>query len=231
LNTGASYHPGSDTWAPISTEGAPETRYRHTAVWTGDRMLIWGGNSGGGNELSTGGSYDPVTDHWTPTTTSNAPPPTDEHAAVWTGTRMIVWGGSAENVLNSGGVTSTVDMDDDGRCDTNDCDESNGDAWATPSEVPGLVFANRETLQWELPEEPGGVTPLYDTLRSFDPTDFVTATVCVNENSEQTETTDPDSPPANEVQYYLVRAASACPAVGSLGSGSDGVPRTGRVCP
>jgi hypothetical protein len=41
---------GSDSWAPSTTTGAPSARGAHTAVWTGSRMLVWGGaltNTGG----------------------------------------------------------------------------------------------------------------------------------------------------------------------------------------
>ena len=33
-----------DSWTPTSTYGAPVARNRHTAVWTGTRMIVWGGN-------------------------------------------------------------------------------------------------------------------------------------------------------------------------------------------
>ena len=50
----------------------PSARYRHTAVWTGSEMIIWGGY-GNGTGLNTGGRYDPTTDSWTATSTANAP--------------------------------------------------------------------------------------------------------------------------------------------------------------
>jgi len=31
------------TWTPTSTTAAPATRKMHTAVWTGSRMIVWGG--------------------------------------------------------------------------------------------------------------------------------------------------------------------------------------------
>jgi hypothetical protein len=34
---------------------APDNRERHTAVWTGSEMIIWGGDNGG--FLNTGGRY------------------------------------------------------------------------------------------------------------------------------------------------------------------------------
>src|SRR5438046_2115510 len=32
-----------DTWTATSTTGAPAARERHTAVWTGSEMIVWGG--------------------------------------------------------------------------------------------------------------------------------------------------------------------------------------------
>jgi hypothetical protein len=80
-----------DLWTPTSTVGAPTARYFHTAVWTGSRMIVWGGYSGSA-VLNTGGRYDPVSDSWSATSTSG-PTARAAHTAVWTGTEMVVWGG------------------------------------------------------------------------------------------------------------------------------------------
>lgn len=45
-----------DIWAPTSITGAPVARAYHTAVWTGSKMIIWGGNSSSA-KLNTGGAY------------------------------------------------------------------------------------------------------------------------------------------------------------------------------
>jgi hypothetical protein len=83
--------PALDAWRPTTTAGAPTGRYSHTAVWTGTKIIVWGGFDG--STLNTGGQYDPVGDAWTATTTSGAPTGRNDHTAVWTGTKMIVWGG------------------------------------------------------------------------------------------------------------------------------------------
>ena len=97
LGTGARYDPATDTWTPIATLNAPEARFNHTAIWTGSKMIIWGGASdrqiGSLTVLDNGGIYDPATDSWTAITTVGAPLPTRCHVAVWTGTEMIVFGG------------------------------------------------------------------------------------------------------------------------------------------
>src|SRR5205823_13893722 len=43
LNSGGRYNPGTDSWTATSTTNAPTARESHTAVWTGSKMIIWGG--------------------------------------------------------------------------------------------------------------------------------------------------------------------------------------------
>ncbi|MBN2507344.1 MAG: immunoglobulin domain-containing protein, partial [Verrucomicrobia bacterium] len=93
-NDGARYNPVTDTWTPMTTEDAPESRTGHTAVWTGMRMLVWGGRQLPLDAyLNSGGSYDPQTDSWSVLATNMAPGKRAYHAAVWTGSEMLVWGG------------------------------------------------------------------------------------------------------------------------------------------
>jgi len=81
----------AESWKPTRV-GPPEARSSHTAVWTGTRMIIWGGWSGS-SCLNTGGRYNPSTNSWTPTSTTGAPAGRYNHTALWTGSQMIVWGG------------------------------------------------------------------------------------------------------------------------------------------
>ena len=57
FNTGGRYDPGTDRWTATSTDNAPDGRYRHTAVWTGDEMIVWGGILYSNTSTSTGGRY------------------------------------------------------------------------------------------------------------------------------------------------------------------------------
>ena len=93
-----------DTWAATTTVNGPDARAYHTAVWTGNEMIIWGGFNSSG-DLDTGWRYNPSTDSWTATSTNLAPVGREFHTAVWTGSEMIVWGGLDTNgsVLNTGG--------------------------------------------------------------------------------------------------------------------------------
>jgi hypothetical protein len=95
-----------DFWIPTATTGAPAGRFLHTAVWTGARMIVWGGFSVG--YTNTGGQYDPASDSWTATTTVGAPNPRGYHTAVWTGSKMIVWGGYHGFFENTGGQYDPV---------------------------------------------------------------------------------------------------------------------------
>lgn len=98
VNSGGKYNPATNSWSATSTSdpNMVEARESHSAVWTGAKMIVWGGyTDAGAMSLNTGGIYDPATDIWTPTATGVGTP--DErynHSTVWTGTEMVVWGGT-----------------------------------------------------------------------------------------------------------------------------------------
>jgi N-acetylneuraminic acid mutarotase len=101
LNTGGQYDPVGNSWSATATAGAPTGRSSHTAVWTGTKMIVWGGVDGP-SYFNTGGQYDPAGNSWTSTATAGAAA-RGGHTAVWTGMRMIVWGGYDGVALNIGG--------------------------------------------------------------------------------------------------------------------------------
>ena len=92
--SGAAYDPTTDSWRMVAP--APiEARERHTAVWTGDEMVVWGGTRRhhGVGDLLDGARYDPATDSWR--TMSAAPAGTDRsggQAAVVDG-RVVIGAG------------------------------------------------------------------------------------------------------------------------------------------
>lgn len=43
LQTGGIYEYATDRWSTLTTSDAPSARPRHTSVWTGREMLVWGG--------------------------------------------------------------------------------------------------------------------------------------------------------------------------------------------
>ena len=112
-HSGGRYDPTDDDWVPVSPGASVSLgRAFHTAVWTGDRMIIWGGSSEVADGLfpalyATGGRYSPVSDTWEPTSTTGVPKARTRHTAVWTGGQMLIWGGdisSPANPTNTGGL-------------------------------------------------------------------------------------------------------------------------------
>lgn len=92
----------AELWKPLSVEGAPSARRFHAAVWTGSKMLVWGGLTATG-VTNTGALYDPASDSWTPTSMVGVPVARHSHSAVWTGSEMIVWGGFSSTYESTGG--------------------------------------------------------------------------------------------------------------------------------
>jgi hypothetical protein len=90
---GAAYDASADSWTEL-----PRSPYwslaGHTAVWTGEEMVVWGGVVEAG-VARHGAAFDPRSGVWR----KIARPPIDgrsRHTAVWTGAEMIVWGGRRE---------------------------------------------------------------------------------------------------------------------------------------
>jgi hypothetical protein len=54
---GGRYDPQTDSWTPTTLDGVPEARIFHTAVWTGDAMIVWGGIGTWSGYRHTGGLY------------------------------------------------------------------------------------------------------------------------------------------------------------------------------
>lgn len=120
-----------------------------------------------------------------------------------------------------------------GGCDP-DCDDQNGNVWSTPGEAVDLRFFEGSRLEWSAPANLGGTIPSvsYDTLRSVDPSDFLTSAMCVETgDGGDTGSTDPDEPQPGEVFFYVVRATNVCPGgMGSIGENSLGAERSARAC-
>ena len=128
------------------------------------------------------------------------------------------------------------DADGDGQClfdPTFDCDDSNGSIWAAPGEVPQLGFdASGSFLQWTAPDELGGTSVVYDTLRADDTPDFLGASCVESDDGSDLQAMTPAEPDPGAVFHYLVRAENDCPdGSGSLGQDSNGIDRVGAACP
>ena len=103
VDTGGRYSPSSDSWTTVSVgSNHPSPRWKNTAVWTGNEMVIWGGWDGS-IDLNSGARYNPGTDAWTATSQgSGVPSPRQYHSGVWTGSDMIVWGGGGADLYSDG---------------------------------------------------------------------------------------------------------------------------------
>jgi N-acetylneuraminic acid mutarotase len=162
LNTGGKYDPDTDSWTATSLTNVPDGRLSHTAVWTGNEMIVWGGLNYDLGYLKTGGKYVPGINRWISTSITNAPEGRSGHTAAWTGNEMIVWGGYYLNgnfyYLNTGGgynpgtdswVATTTDNAPDARA------------------LHSAVWTGSEMIVW------GGLasdeTPYFDTGGGYDP--------------------------------------------------------------
>src|SRR2546422_7199659 len=144
FNTGARYNPVKDAWTATTTVNAPSPRDRHTAIWTGTEMVVYGGHFCDWDDgddcvflsytLNTGGRYDPVTDSWIATNAGAAPGPTTFDSSVWTGSEMIVWGG--------------LDHFDGGRVNTGGRYDPITDSWARTSILGAPSARSSHTAVW-----------------------------------------------------------------------------------
>lgn len=129
---GACYESLSNTWVNMSAGSSPAARGNHTAVWTGDRICIWGGHdpSAFPKTFGNGACYFPQGDYWTPITMTNAPAARSYHQAVWTGGKMCIWGG--------------VNLDSSTYYNDGSCYDPQSNSWqqmSTPASMLGSVNA------------------------------------------------------------------------------------------
>jgi hypothetical protein len=143
-----STNPGQGLWTATSTgSGCPSERGDHATVWTGDRMIVWGGSTPpGANPTNSGALYDPESDTWVPTSTGpNCPSPraTGPNAAVWTGEKMIIWGGG-------GGTGCAEGLGDGGLYDprTDSWDSISATDAPAPRHLATAVWTGREMIVW-----------------------------------------------------------------------------------
>jgi len=135
LGDGARYDPVHDRWTPVSQAGAPSPRTLHTAVWTGEEMIVWAGcpHFQCFSTVGDGARYDPLTNTWSPVAALDAPEARGEHVAVWTGQEMIVWGGGEffAGVLDTGGIYDPT-----------------ADAWRATTVSDAPQARNKHTAVW-----------------------------------------------------------------------------------
>lgn len=91
---GAAYDPVSDTWRTIA-DAPVNPRTGHTALWTGEEMLIFGGSRTFAG-LAPAAAYDPVGDTWRLTAASPLERDFGLVLGVWTGEEAIYWTGEGD---------------------------------------------------------------------------------------------------------------------------------------
>jgi N-acetylneuraminic acid mutarotase len=145
FDTGGRYNPSSDSWIPTDVSQAPGARDQHSAIWTGNQMVIWGGYSAGPID-PTGGIYQP--DSWSPTNTVGAPEGRWLHTANWTGSEMIVWGGQVPNIgaINTGGKYNPL---------TDSWLPMNNTDAPSPRYYHSAIWSGEELLVWGGDSNPG----------------------------------------------------------------------------
>lgn len=96
--TGAAYDPATDEWRTLE-QGPLDPRGWHSAVWTGEEMIVWGGVARPETTCydcgypGGAGAYDPTSGTWRQIDVGPLSGRV-EHTAVWTGSHMFVYGGS-----------------------------------------------------------------------------------------------------------------------------------------
>jgi N-acetylneuraminic acid mutarotase len=149
FDDGAIYSPATNAWSPMAA--FPKTnegggRDNFSSVWTGEKMLVWGGYTRNTTcnpcTHEDGAAYDLKSDSWA----LMSPSPIDgrgAHRAVWTGREMVVWGGFTTTEVNDGARYNPA-----------------SDTWVplSPSPLgirqgPGMVWAGDRAVIW------GGVAP------------------------------------------------------------------------
>jgi len=213
--TGGLYDPVLDQWSATSTgEDVPLPRSWHASVWTGTRLIVWGGAQGAfEGELDDGGLY-----------------------CACGGDTVSIWYPDADD--DGVGVSSTSVpscVPPPGYADVGgDCDDNDSATFPGASEIndgidnqcPGdlghgavdelsgdTTFTGDGWLSW-VPQE--GAT-LYQVARSSVP-DF--SADCVSETTTGTSYDTASNPDPASCWYYLVRAVEPNP--GSWGLDSDG---------
>jgi N-acetylneuraminic acid mutarotase len=206
LSTGGIYDPVSNSWSALSNAASPAGRASAAAVWSGERMLVWGGTVGGYS--GSGGSYCGI-----------FPP-------------HFYQDNDGDGYGNSGTSVVSCSQPPGYSALGGDCSDSNIAIWGTPSEVLNVGFSDSITLGWSAPAAPGAASLLYDVLRSANPADFTGGATCLVPDSPLLSATDTATPASGATLNYLVRPQSGCPSgSGPLGKSSAGVPRTGLSCP
>jgi N-acetylneuraminic acid mutarotase len=95
-DAGGSFDPIQGSWRALpGSVGGPSARMKHSVVWTGTEMIIWGGLGCYDVLQNSGGRFDPRSESWIATSRgSGGPVDLSSYSAVWTGIEWMIWGGN-----------------------------------------------------------------------------------------------------------------------------------------
>ena len=234
---GARYNPVSDTWTLMATSPAPEPRAFHSAVSTGNLMLIWGGE---GNVpqpyrgLRDGGSYVLVEDYDGDSYGVCNGDCNDTDPSIHPGV-VEVCNGVDDNC--NGTTDEGFDQDGDGHTSCNgDCNDLDPGSWNFPVEVLGLSLDQSVStnLSWSDVGPLIGPAVTYDMVSSsMGPGTGInfSSGACLQSGSGSPNYTDPRTGPSLGGGYwYLVRSRNSC-GIGTFGASSGGAERILPSCP
>lgn len=111
-NEGGIWDLATNSWTAMRVAGAPSARTLHQAIWTGDAMLIFGGNENLQRGIKgTGGVFKPSSNSWSQLIVAETAPQRTDHTALWTGSEMLVWGGKQSSSANSFNIVNGIGAD------------------------------------------------------------------------------------------------------------------------
>jgi hypothetical protein len=98
---GFAYDASADRWEELPSSPL-DPRVSPAAAWTGQEMLVWGGDDDRGSFFMDGAAYNPSTGRWR--LLPAAPISARSPLSVWSGSELIVWGtrGQAEDDSSDG---------------------------------------------------------------------------------------------------------------------------------
>ena len=103
IGTGQRFDLMTEMWSNLPVAGAPAGRLLHSAIWTGQEMLVFGGFDPL-MVLNNGGAFNPTNGAWRLISDPISMTGRASHTAVWTGTLMLVYGGETTNIVLDDGV-------------------------------------------------------------------------------------------------------------------------------
>jgi hypothetical protein len=141
---GARFNPARNTWTTFNTPETVAARVEHSAIWTGQVMIVYGGGTviNGQSALTLGDcwQYSPATNAWTRIPTVGGPGPRELQSAIWTGQEMIIWGGARDGrVLGDGARLNPA---------TRTWSPLPTDGAPTARQDAGAVWTGKEMLIW-----------------------------------------------------------------------------------